>query len=149
MNILVVGGAGYIGSHCVRQIMAAGHRPVILDNFVYGHRGAVPAGVALHEGNLGDGPFVRRVLEAERIDAVMHFAAYCYVGESVTDPLKYYFTTSVATLQLLRCSAVARAPLKSRAPLQVLRACWCRMRAAMLAKFDGLRPFLCDTGFAL
>ena len=68
MNILVVGGAGYIGSHCVRQILAAGHRPVILDNFVYGHRAAVPAGVSLHEGNLGDAPFVRRVLEAERIE---------------------------------------------------------------------------------
>jgi UDP-glucose 4-epimerase len=102
MNILVVGGAGYIGSHCVRQILAAGHRPVILDNFVYGHRAAVPAGVTLHEGNLGDGPFVRRVLEAERIDAVMHFAAYCYVGESVTDPMKYYFNNVVATLHLLQ-----------------------------------------------
>jgi UDP-glucose 4-epimerase len=102
MNILVVGGAGYIGSHCVRQIIAAGHRPVILDNFVYGHRAAVPAGVTLHEGNLGDAPFVRRVLEAERIDAVMHFAAYCYVGESVTDPMKYYFNNVVATLHLLQ-----------------------------------------------
>jgi UDP-glucose 4-epimerase len=102
MNILVVGGAGYIGSHCVRQLLAAGHRPVILDNFVYGHRKAVPAGVTLHEGNLGDAPFVRRVLEAERIDAVMHFAAYCYVGESVTDPMKYYFNNVVATLHLLQ-----------------------------------------------
>jgi UDP-glucose 4-epimerase len=102
MNILVVGGAGYIGSHCVRQLLAAGHRPVILDNFVYGHRAAVPVGVTLHEGNLGDGPFVRRVLEAERIDAVMHFAAYCYVGESVTDPMKYYFNNVVATLHLLQ-----------------------------------------------
>ena len=102
MNILVVGGAGYIGSHCVRQLLAAGHRPVILDNFVYGHRKAVPAGVSLHEGNLGDAPFVRRVLEAERIDAVMHFAAYCYVGESVTDPMKYYFNNVVATLHLLQ-----------------------------------------------
>jgi UDP-glucose 4-epimerase len=102
MNILVVGGAGYIGSHCVRQLLAAGHRPVILDNFVYGHRKAVPAGVSLHEGNLGDAPFVRRVLEAERIEAVMHFAAYCYVGESVTDPMKYYFNNVVATLHLLQ-----------------------------------------------
>jgi len=102
MNILVVGGAGYIGSHCVRQLLAAGHRPVILDNFVYGHRAAVPAEVTLHEGNLGDGAFVRRVLESERIDAVMHFAAYCYVGESVTDPMKYYFNNVVATLHLLQ-----------------------------------------------
>jgi UDP-glucose 4-epimerase len=58
--------------------------------------------VSLHEGNLGDAPFVRRVLDAERIDAVMHFAAYCYVGESVTDPMKYYFNNVVATLHLLQ-----------------------------------------------
>jgi UDP-glucose 4-epimerase len=75
---------------------------VILDNFVYGHRAAVPAGVSLHEGNLGDAPCVRRVLEVERIDAVMHFAAYCYVGESVNDPMKYYFNNVVATLHLLQ-----------------------------------------------
>ena len=102
MNVLVVGGAGYIGSHCVRQLQAAGHRPVVLDNLVHGHRAAVPAGVSLHEGNLGDRAFVGRVLRDERIEVVMHFAAYCYVGESVTDPLKYYFNNVVATLGLLR-----------------------------------------------
>lgn len=101
MNVLVVGGAGYIGSHCVRQLLAAGHRPVVLDNFVYGHRAAVPPGVPLHEGNLGDAAFVGRVLRDERIEVVMHFAAYCYVGESVTAPLKYYFNNVVATLHLL------------------------------------------------
>ena len=102
MNVLVVGGAGYIGSHCVRQLIAAGHRPVVLDNFIYGHRGAVPAGVTLHEGSLGDEALVGRVLRGEKIDVVMHFAAFCYVGESVTDPLKYYFNNVVETLHLLR-----------------------------------------------
>ncbi len=102
MNVLVVGGAGYIGSHCVRQLIAAGHRPVVLDNFVYGHRGAIPPGIRLHEGDLGDEAFVGRVLREERIEVVMHFAAYCYVGESVTAPLKYYFNNVVATLHLLR-----------------------------------------------
>lgn len=102
MNVLVVGGAGYIGSHCVRQLVAAGHRPVVLDNFVYGHRKAVAPGVALHEGDLGDEAFVKNVLTSERIDVVMHFAAFCYVGESVTDPMKYYMNNSVATLHLLR-----------------------------------------------
>jgi UDP-glucose 4-epimerase len=58
MNVLVVGGAGYIGSHCVRQLVAAGHRPVVLDNFVYGHRAAVSADTKLYEGNLGDEAFV-------------------------------------------------------------------------------------------
>ena len=102
MNVLVVGGAGYIGSHCVRQLIAAGHRPVVIDNFIYGHRGAVPAGVTLHEGSLGDEALVGRVLRGEKIDVVMHFAAFCYVGESVTDPLKYYFNNVVETLHLLR-----------------------------------------------
>ena len=102
MNVLVVGGAGYIGSHCVRQLLAAGHRPVVLDNLVYGHRGALAPGVAFHQLDLGDEAGVARVLRAEQIELVMHFAAYCYVGESVTDPLKYYFNNSMATLQLLR-----------------------------------------------
>ena len=101
MNILVVGGAGYIGSHCVRQLVAAGHRPVVLDNFVYGHRAAVARGVNVHAGNLGDETFVGRVLREEKIEVVMHFAAYCYVGESVTVPLKYYFNNVSATLHLL------------------------------------------------
>jgi UDP-glucose 4-epimerase len=101
MNVLVVGGAGYIGSHCVRQLAAAGHRPVVLDNFVYGHRGALAAGVTVHGGDLGDESVVKRVLRSEKIDLVMHFAAYCYVGESVTDPLKYYLNNSADTLHLL------------------------------------------------
>ena len=102
MNVLVVGGAGYIGSHCVRQLIAGGHRPVVLDNLVYGHRAAVGPGVTLHEANLEDENAVGRILRAEKIDVVMHFAAFCYVGESVTDPLKYYFNNSVGTLHLLR-----------------------------------------------
>lgn len=102
MNVLVVGGAGYIGSHCVRQLIAAGHRPVVLDNLVYGHRAAVARDVKLYDGNLGDETFVSQILRDEQIDIVMHFAAYCYVGESVTDPLKYYFNNVVATLHLLK-----------------------------------------------
>lgn len=107
MNVLVVGGAGYIGSHCVRQLTAAGHRPVVLDNFVYGHRGAVGPQVTVHEADLGDEVAVGRILREEKIDVVMHFAAFCYVGESVTDPLKYYFNNSVATLHLLRAMLAA------------------------------------------
>jgi UDP-glucose 4-epimerase len=107
MNVLVVGGAGYIGSHCVRQLIAAGHRPVVLDNLVYGHRAAVAPGVSFHQLGLGDEAAVERVLRAEQIDLVMHFAAFCYVGESVTNPLKYYFNNEVATLQLLRAMLAA------------------------------------------
>jgi UDP-glucose 4-epimerase len=101
MNALVVGGAGYIGSHCVRQLSAAGHHPVVLDNLVYGHRKAIAPGVTLYTSDLGDEKAVAEVLVREKIDVVMHFAAYCYVGESVTDPLKYYLNNSAATLHLL------------------------------------------------
>ena len=101
MNVLVVGGAGYIGSHCVRQLAAAGHRPVVLDNLVYGHRGAVAEGVPFYQANLGDEAAVAQVLKSEGIDIVMHFAAYCYVGESVTDPIKYYLNNAAATYHLL------------------------------------------------
>jgi UDP-glucose 4-epimerase len=102
MNVLVVGGAGYIGSHCVRQLAAAGHTPVVLDNFVYGHRAAVAKSVQVHEGDLADEALVGGILRSAKIDVVMHFAAYCYVGESVTDPLKYYLNNSAAPYHLLR-----------------------------------------------
>lgn len=102
MNVLVVGGAGYIGSHCVRQLQAAGHRPVVLDNLVFGHRHAVAADVPFYDADLGDEEAVGRILEREKIELVMHFAAFAYVGESVSDPLKYYFNNVVATLHLLR-----------------------------------------------
>ena len=101
MNVLVVGGAGYIGSHCVRQLAAAGHRPVVLDNFVYGHSAALAPNVTVYDANLGDELAVKQILVSEHIEAVMHFAAFCYVGESVTDPIKYYLNNSAATLHLL------------------------------------------------
>ncbi|MDR2844860.1 MAG: UDP-glucose 4-epimerase GalE [Puniceicoccales bacterium] len=101
MNILVVGGAGYIGSHCVRQITAAGHRPVVLDNLIYGHRQAVAPSVPFYQADLADQPFVRQVLRKEKIDLVMHFAAFTLVGESVAEPLKYYKNNVVRTLALL------------------------------------------------
>ncbi len=103
MNVLVVGGAGYIGSHCVRQLIAAGHRPVVLDNLVFGHRAAVDSEVPFYSVNLGNESEVGKILRKEKIDIVMHFAAYAFVGESVTDPLKYYFNNVAATLHLLRC----------------------------------------------
>jgi UDP-glucose 4-epimerase len=107
MNVLVVGGAGYIGSHCVRQLIRAGHRPVVLDNLVHGHRAAVPAGVPLQVGDLGDETAVVRLLREERIELVMHFAAFCYVGESVQQPLKYYLNNVAATLHLLAAMRTA------------------------------------------
>ena len=101
-NVLVVGGAGYIGSHCVRQLILSGHRPVIVDNLSFGHREAVPAEAPFHGCDLGDTEAMRAIIENERIDLVMHFAAFAYVGESVENPLKYYFNNLVATLNLLK-----------------------------------------------
>ncbi len=102
MNVLVVGGAGYIGSHCVRQLALAGHRAVVLDNMVYGHKGAVAPEIPFYQAELGDEKAVREILENEKIEIVMHFAAYAYVGESVSDPLKYYFNNTSATYHLLQ-----------------------------------------------
>lgn len=102
MNVLVAGGAGYIGSHCVRQLEAAGHEPVVLDNLAFGHRNAIRDSAPFYNVNLGDEKAVEEILRKERIEAVMHFAAFAYVGESVSDPLKYYFNNVVATLSLLR-----------------------------------------------
>ncbi|MDR3228795.1 MAG: UDP-glucose 4-epimerase GalE [Puniceicoccales bacterium] len=101
MNIFVVGGAGYIGSHCVRQITAAGHRPVVLDSLVCGHRQAVAPDVPFYHGDLADRSLVAKILRDEKIDVVMHFAAFINVGESVSNPLKYYGNNVAKTLALL------------------------------------------------
>ncbi len=101
MKVLVVGGAGYIGSHCVRQLKAAGHEPVVLDNLVFGHRGAVHKSIPFYDCDLGDPEAVGNILREEQIELVMHFAAFAYVGESVTEPRKYYENNFVATLRLL------------------------------------------------
>ena len=82
---------------CIRD----SHRPVVIDSLVYGHRAAVEKAVPLHLADLGDEAVVSRILAQEKIDVVMHFAAFCYVGESVTDPLKYYLNNLAATLHLL------------------------------------------------
>ncbi len=101
MNVLVIGGAGYIGSHCVRQLMAAGHRPVVLDNLSYGHTAALTGGVPFYMGDLADPEAVGKALDAEKIDAVMHFAAFINVGESVENPLKYYKNNLSGVVSLL------------------------------------------------
>ena len=101
MNVLVAGGAGYIGSHCVRQLIAAGHRPIVVDNMIYGHTKALLQNTPFYHVDLLDETKITEILKAEKIDIVMHFAAFCYVGESVTDPLKYYKNNVSATVSLL------------------------------------------------
>ena len=106
MNILVIGGAGYIGSHCVRQLVNSGHRPVVLDNLAYGHREAVASDIPFYEGDLGEPAVVEPILREEKIDIVMHFAAFAYVGESMSDPLKYYDNNIAKTISLLQSMRV-------------------------------------------
>lgn len=106
-NVLVIGGAGYIGSHCVRHLVPADHHPVVLDNLVFGHRQAVDEDIPFYEGDLGDTELVKKVLIDEKIDIVMHFAAYAFVGESVTDPLKYYENNVAKTISLLQTMIAA------------------------------------------
>ncbi|MDR1468113.1 MAG: UDP-glucose 4-epimerase GalE [Spirochaetaceae bacterium] len=99
-NILVTGGAGYIGSHVVRDLAEHGFCPVILDNLSEGHREACP-GMTLVEASIADPAALATVFTRHRIEAVMHFSAFAYVGESVTDPAKYYQNNVGATLTLL------------------------------------------------
>ncbi len=101
MSILVLGGAGYIGSHTVHALIEAGRDVVVADNLVTGHRAAVHPKARLYEGDLSDRAFLDRLLERESIDGVIHFAAYSLVGESVSNPLKYYRNNLCGTEVLL------------------------------------------------
>ena len=100
MNILVTGGAGYIGSHCCKELSKKGFQPVTIDNLVYGHEDFVKWG-EFFKGDVGDPAPLKKCLGQHKIDAVMHFAAYAYVGESVEDPVKYYENNLRNTIQLL------------------------------------------------
>ena len=99
-NILVMGGAGYIGSHTVKHLMAQGYNCIVADNLVYGHREAVLT-PHFELADLADKASLDKVFEKYQIDAVVHFAAYTYVGESVENPQKYFFNNVVGTLNLL------------------------------------------------
>ena len=100
LNVLVTGGAGYIGSHACKALAAAGHHPITYDSLVYGHPWAVKWG-PLVEGDLADSELLRQTLRQHRIDAVMHFAAFAYVGESMQDPGKYFRNNVGNTIKLL------------------------------------------------
>ncbi|MBN2561263.1 MAG: UDP-glucose 4-epimerase GalE [Phycisphaerae bacterium] len=102
MNVLVTGGAGYVGSHAVRALTEAEHAVVVLDNLSSGHAAAVSPPARLVVGEVGDETLLDEVFDQTPFDAVMHFAAYIEVGESVVDPLKFYDNNVGNSVRLLR-----------------------------------------------
>jgi UDP-glucose 4-epimerase len=136
VRILVTGGAGYIGSHAVRALSRAGHQPVVLDNLVYGHDDICRQvlGVPLIEAQVGDRPMLEQVLQGKHpalagsglegrpIEAVLHFAAYAYVGESVKDPARYYRNNLGDTLTLLEALV---APERGGTPIPIVFSSTC------------------------
>jgi UDP-glucose 4-epimerase len=108
-NVLVTGGAGYIGSHAVDALQKAGYRVIVLDNLMYGHRELVEdvLQAKLIVGDINNSDLLERIFETHPISAVMHFAAYAYVGESVKYPAKYYWNNVVGTLTLLKAMMAA------------------------------------------
>ena len=117
-RILVTGGAGYVGSVSAAAFLAAGHDVVVLDDLTTGHRAAVPAGARLHVGTYADTDAMARLLADERIEAILHCAARSLVGESITEPAKYYrdnVAGGVALLEAARTVGVARVVFSSSA----------------------------------
>ena len=100
MSVLITGGAGYIGSHCVNQLMNQGHKVVVLDDLSTGHKELIQTPHFVN-ASTADSDAVKKALHDYNIDAVMHFAAFAYVGESVTDPAKYYRNNVAGTQALL------------------------------------------------
>jgi len=102
MRLLVLGGAGYIGSHTAVELLDRGHEVVIVDNLITGYKQAVPKEAVFYQGDIRDYNFLNNLFKTEKIDAVIHFAAFSLVGESVTNPLKYYENNLYGTKVLLQ-----------------------------------------------
>jgi UDP-glucose 4-epimerase len=109
MTILVTGGAGYIGSHAVLALKNQGYDVIVLDNLVYGHQEIVDKvlQVKLIVGDISDRPLLEQIFAHHKIEGVMHFSAYTYVGESVSNPAKYYQNNVMGTLTLLEAMIAA------------------------------------------
>ncbi|HEX5147525.1 MAG TPA: NAD-dependent epimerase/dehydratase family protein, partial [Candidatus Limnocylindrales bacterium] len=117
-RVLITGGAGYVGSVSAAAFIEAGHDVVVLDDLTTGHRAAVPAGAAFHQGTYVDGDALARLLEAERIEAILHCAARSLVGESVRDPARYFGENVAGGVRLLdaaRAAGVERVVFSSTA----------------------------------
>ncbi len=105
MKILVTGGAGYIGSHFVKLISENGFEPIVVDNLSRGHREAVPVNIPFEDVDILDFPAISNVIRKYMPDAIVHFAAFAYVGESVENPGLYYTNNVVGSLKLIRACA--------------------------------------------
>ncbi len=103
MKILVTGGAGYIGSHMTRMLIARGYEAVVLDSMEYGHKESLPAEAPLVVGNVADETVVKKLFSDHHIDGVMHFAGYLQVEESVRFPIKYMKNNVIGPVTLLQC----------------------------------------------
>jgi UDP-glucose 4-epimerase len=117
-RILITGGAGYVGSVSAEAFLAAGHEVVVLDDLTTGHRAAVPTGAVLRQGTYIDGDALARLLENDRIEAILHCAARSLVGESIREPAKYFrenVAGGVALLEAARSSGVERIVFSSTA----------------------------------
>lgn len=101
-NILVTGGAGYIGSHCVLQLIEAGYSVIVVDNLSTGYRELVHPKAIFFEGDISDEPFILKILDEYTVDAVLHFAASIVVSDSVAYPLKYYTNNTAKTLTFIQ-----------------------------------------------
>ena len=101
-NILVTGGAGFIGSHTVKELVKQGYRPIVLDNLSYGHKYIIDQvlKVPFVKGDISDRNLIKKLFSDFSIDAVIHFAAYAYVGESCINPIKYYENNVIGTINL-------------------------------------------------
>lgn len=102
LNVLVTGGAGYIGSHAVLALVDAGHRPVVIDNLVTGFRWAIADQVTFYEGDISDSALLQDIICDQNIDAIMHFAGSVIVPESVENPLKYYSNNTAKSRSLIQ-----------------------------------------------
>jgi UDP-glucose-4-epimerase GalE len=107
MNVMVAGGAGYIGSHAVKQLVEAGHHVVAVDNLYRGHARAVDRRAVFERLDLAETDALARLLRRHKVDGVMHFAALAYVGESVADPLAYYDNNTAGAISLLKAMKAA------------------------------------------
>jgi UDP-glucose 4-epimerase len=134
MNILVTGGAGYVGSHTCLTLKDEGHAIIVIDTLERGFRKAVVAD-AFYQGDIADTQLVQDIIYKHKIEAVMHFAAYAYVEESVREPSKYFQNNIVATLSMCvlvvmrdirptKCDPYFRGlPAKPCKPVRVHKAC--------------------------